>query len=835
MRGLYPKLWLAFSLVVCIACPCNKAGSCIGGPEWSDSRMVFFNPELGEDSLGLRPFFYSAQLFFPNDYDGFTHEGRSNTTNDYRRNCREWQQYLGGKTDLHDIYQVVYDSNADTFLTALATRSLADFFPGNTFIKALLKPERQAALEYLNFAKKFEFEQFTYKSDPWSDEYRYSWQRDSSALERLAAEARGKLAGAREPFLQKRWAYQVINTGYYATGGVSRDSLLRVFDRYFNSGRDNSILMPWALLKIAEMTPDTALANYRFARVFDLCQSKRIRALQLFRSASAEAALQYAQSPAEKATILAVRAMQNPGRGLDDLRRIAALCPTSAFLPLLLTREINKVEDWLLGARLSGLNPWVSFAPEYEWDENYEPKMNQWRRINAQKDRIYVQDLRLFLEGCIREKTRFATLLPLLRLAVSHVYFIEKQYRKAWNVLQQVQSVSDKRLLLQKNIAELLLLPHLRDVARPSTRDELARRLSYARQNARLLSEPDIQLGRIYLALSHAFFEKKDIARAGLLFGRGALNSATRTEHWWSETSAASFYDNLASIRDMEQLEQMLNSNNKSAFDEFITGPYQAVEITEIRSEWDYFKSDRERQTPVPTPDRIHDLKGTLAFRDGRLSLAWRELAQVDTGYWAMEFRTWDLDFCGSANLIAADTLPPLAGNNKARLIKQMLDLETEAAKNPDKRALNYYLLGNAWFHCSYWGRASGAFAPGKSIDDTDRPDPYRRGPAYLSNQPDPKRYGGVYYRCQRAARYFRLALDHRPDPELAARAFYMLAECDRRDRWMSARRMGENSPVKEGDVASPYFKAWAKQYGNTAAYRRCVDSCPGLKEYLGL
>lgn len=835
MSGLYPKLWLAFSLVVCIACPCNKAGSCISGPEWSDGRMVFFNPELGADSTGLRPFYYSANLFFPNDYDGFTHAGTSNTGNDYRRNCREWQQYFGGGVDLNDIYQVVYGSPADTFLTALATQSLADVFPGNTFVKALLKPERRAALEYLNFAKKFEFQQFNYLGDPWSNEYRYSWQRDSSALERLAAEARVNLAAAREPFLQQRWAYQVISTGYYAGAGISRDSLVGIFNRYFDSGRDKSVLMPWALLKIAEMTPDAALANYQFARVFDLCQSKRIRALQLFRSASAEDALRYAQNPAEKAAILAIRAMQNPGRGLDDLRRIAALCPTSPYLPLLLTREVNKAEDWLLSVRISGIDPWVSFAPDYEWDENYDRKMNQWRRINAQKDRVYLQDLRVFLEDCIRQKARFAASMPLLRLAVSHLYFIEKKYGKAWDVLQQVQPVAEKRWQLQKHIEELLLLPHLRDVRLPAVRDELARHLSYVRQNARLLSEPAIQLGRIYLALSHAFFEKKDIARAGLLFGRGALHSATRTEHWWHSTNAVSFYDNLASIQDMEQLERLLNSRHKPAFDAFITGPYQAVEVSEILSEWDYFKDDRERQTPVPTADQIHELKGTLAFRDDNLALAWQELAQVDSGYWAAEYRTWDVDFCGAAGLIAADTLPPLAGNNKARLAKKMLDLETEAVKNPATRALNYYLLGNAWFHCSYWGRASGAFAAGKSIDDTGRPDPYRRSPAYLSNQPDPKRYGGVYYRCHRAARYFRLALDHRPDPELAARAFYMLAECDRRDRWMSARRMGENSPVQEGDVASPYFKVWAKQYGNTAAFRQCVDSCPGLKEYLGL
>ncbi len=82
---------------------------------------------------------------------------------------------------------------------------------------------------------------------------------------------------------------------------------------------------------------------------------------------------------------------------------------------------------------------------------------------------------------------------------------------------------------------------------------------------------------------------------------------------------------------------------------------------------------------------------------------------------------------------IAADSLAyaPVSGFNKFQIVDKMYRLEQEAAKNPKKRAENYYLLGNAWFHCSYWGKAGSMLTYDRDIDDTDEPLKQRRSPAY--------------------------------------------------------------------------------------------------------
>ena len=835
MKDLFLRCALIISVLVAIT-PCNRIHSCFSEPGWGDTRMVFFNPELGEDSTGLKPFFYSYYYLFPNDYDGYTSLGQDNTINDYRRNCREWQAYLGGKIYLEDIYKVIYGSSADSFATALKTQTLGDFLPGNTFLKALQKPANAAALKYLDFAKRFEFQQFESASDPWEEPryYQNGFRQDSVMLDRLAQESVQELEKASDPFLRQRWAYQRINILYYKGGKGVPDSLSQTFAKYFDLKRDKTVLLPWALLKVAELNPNLEMANYQLALVFERCQSKRLRAIQLFASKSTEKTLPYARNGQEKATILTLRAIQNPGRGLSELKRISRLDPKSAYLPLLLTREINKVEDWLLTRKMTGQEAWHSFEPDYDWDENYDRKMDRWRRINVEKDRQYLHELRSVVAQMAAKQQRKPKLAPFLQLALAHLYYMEQRYPDAWRTLQAMRTGNNAHWQLQKNIQELLLLPQQADVRRPAVQVSLYKRLHYIRENALLLSEPARQLSRIYLALSHAFLAKKDIVTAGLFFGRASRHTATRVEEWWTSADAIGFYDNMASMKDLEALERLLQKKKKTPFEKWITEPYQKTELDGYYSEWSYYDTEADKPVPVVTADALHELMGTFAMRDGNLRRAATAFGKIDTAYWNRYYGVWSVDICGSTQFIAADSLPPLPDNNKYRIAKKMLDLQQEAIRNPAKRAENYYLLGNAWFHCSYWGCADGILTLHSSSSETDGPDPFRRGPTYLTSRPNLARYGHMYYRCTRAAAYFRKSLAARPNRELAARAFYMLAECDRRDRWMRIRR-GQNTSQEEGGVTSPMFKTWAKRYGKTAAYAECLDACPDLKVYLGV
>lgn len=836
MKNLFLRCALVGSMLVA-GSPCNQLDSCISWPEWDDTRIVFFNPELGNDSTGLRPFFYSTYYLFPNGYDAFPSFG-NNSLNDYRQNCREWQAYMGGKIDLDDIHQVIYGNTADLFTTAYKTETLHDFLPGNTFLKALQKPAYSAALRYLDFAKRFEFQQSESGSDPWDEHNNQNWQQqDSMLLDELTEEAHRGLSTAPDAFLRQRWAYQRINTLYYQGKDGAADSCKQIFNRYFNLKQDKTILLPWALLKLAEINPDTNEANYQFALVFDRCQSKRQRTVQRFRSADAEKAMPYARNNREKAAILTLKAVQFPGRDLNTLKQIGRLSPESPYVPLLITREINKLEDWLLTPRLAGVDGWHPFYPYRDYDadeteEHHERRLDRWQRVNAEKDLEYLHTLRQVVADLERQHRKKAKVAPFLQLALSHLYYMEGRKEDAWRTLQGMRPSANPRWTIQKNIQEVLLLPSRADVRQRSTQQALYRRLNYIRQHASQLTEPTRQLSRLYLALSHAFYAKKDIVKAGLIFGRASGYTAVRTESHWDSADALNLYDNLASLQDLEALQQLLAKKNKTPFEEFFTQPFQKIESEGVFSEWFGYRY-RAADEPVPTPAQLHELAGMFAMRDGNLKRAVAEFSLLDSLYWDTTGGVCKLDIFGATNFIAADTLARLPYNNKYLIAKKMLDLQREAIRNPAKRAENYYLLGNAWYHCSYWGVASEMITRHSSGSDTDRPDPHRRSPSYLTSKPDIRRYGPMYYRCARAAQYFRKSLAARPGRDLAARAYYMLAECDGRSREMT-RRHDPESRYEIDRITSPMFKIWEKRYGKTLAYRECLEACPDLRTYLG-
>lgn len=832
MNTSFLRLLPVFSLVLMVASPCNRAKSCYYGPDFEDSNMVFFNPELGNDSIGLRPFFFTRAFLFDDTQDWTWGDPQDYTFSDYEQNCKEWQAYLGKTVEVKDVYEVMYDGNPDAFLTAVKTQTLDDYKPGNSFVKALRNPQNAAALDYFYRAKQFEFQQFELAKDPWAEDNRYyyapGYYADSLLLPRLAKEAAQQLGTAPDNFLRQRYAFQYINALFYlAQEGVS-DTLRAVFDQYFDLKKDKTIVLPWALLKIAEANPNQTEANFQLAQVFDRCESKRFRVLQLYESGLERQTLAHAKTRNERAAVLTLTAMRDPGRALPALRDIAATAPHSPYLPLLLSREVNKLENWLLTPRFAGSTGWYSFMPEFDWDENYDRKVDRWIAKARVRDREYLAEVRQFVASWVRKRPT-----PLLRLALAHLQYMEGNYAASWQTLRLLRPGNNELYALQQKIQELLLIPHRMDVRKKSTQQALYERLMYVRKHSKRLTDPGRQIARIHQALSHAFWVRGDVPTAGLFFGRAANYVYVETNHFWTNQGIITFYDNLANRADLETLERLLDKPNKTPFEQYVTQNMQPEEFGGKYSEWQEYNFGSDT-IPVPSKDELYELMGTLALRDDDLAYAHKVMAKVDTAYWGGTDGGWSVDITGSPDFIASDSLGKVGpkGMNKFQIVDKMYRLKQEAAQNPAKRAENYYLLGNAWYHCSYWGRAGSMVSYQRSVSDTDEPLRRRRSPAYLNSRLDPKRYGAVFYRCARAAYYFQKALANNPDPELAARAYYMLAECDRRSRWMDLRRQ-PGYEGGEGGVTSPMFKTWAKRYKNTQAYQEALEECPDLRDYL--
>lgn len=821
---------LVSSILLFAVPPCGEVRSCVFYPEWDETRILFFNPALSSEA-SLRPFAYTAHLYFGetmlwDDEDGCQKGAeKSLTIEDYRRNCREWQGFIGQNTDLFDIEKVLYGDKADVFLTALADSSLQAEYPGNGFVKKLLDPQNRAALEYVKFAKTLEFQQLEGQSDPWGNSYTDNEERCVQMLQT----AREQVQLATSDFLRKRWAYQLIILQYYTEKG---SEIAATFQQYF-SDSDASILKSWALLKVAETEPDSVKANYLYAKVFDQCHSKRLRAAALFRSPLTEATVALAKTPQEKSVVLTMRAMQYPGRALSYLRRIVGYAPESRYLPLLVVREINKLEDWLLSNKLTGLDPFQGDAPEYNWDDpNYHKKLDIWKIKNAKKDQEYLREFRGWLENQAA-KSHAPQLKNLLTLAVAHLYLMENNPAKCRAWLDKVSGNKSPEIALQQTLEEILLLPEFEDINTPVVQEKLVNYLLKLRGSARLLSLAPEQQGRVFLWLAHAFFHKGNVAVAGLFFNRSWLTTGTDRDltSWNYRYQCMSFYDNFATVADVDALLKLIEKRPKTAFETFITSKFHPAEFSsEMGMEWFYDENIMDF-FPVPARERLLDLQGTIAFRNGDLNQALKSFSQMPADYWEKDENAQSLlanDFTGTTDSLPIQTLPH-AKASKARFVQSIITLEAEANANPAKRAENYYRIANAYFHASFWGKAWYMTSYGRS--QYDIPGKKGRNVAHMGYLPD-ECYKDDYFHCARAAAWYKKVLSENPPKELSAKAAFMLAYIDQINRRFKMREEGHDE--MPDDIHSPLFRQWKKQYGNTETYAKQMRTCPGLKDYLG-
>ena len=97
-----------------------------------------------------------------------------------------------------------------------------------------------------------------------------------------------------------------------------------------------------------------------------------------------------------------------------------------------------------------------------------------------------------------------------------------------------------------------------------------------------------------------------------------------------------------------------------------------------------------------------------------------------------------------------------------------MVALKKEAARDPKARALNNYLLGNAYFNMSWYGKYWGLSRIAWSI--------HREG---WSDEPVRTTGDDDYYGCVRAKRHYLIAMQAAKDPVLKAMACMMAEQCE--------------------------------------------------------
>lgn len=795
MKALYRKLLIAISTTLVIICSYTPTNSC--GPEYDpdEMRIMLFRSYLsGLDNM--QAFYYTPAFTTAWDTDPLK--------TDNRRNCHEWQVFTGKEVSAKDIYEVQYAMHPDDFLYTIRHPAATE---KNTFIKWLLQPAHKTALDYLSFAKRIEFAQ-TIDADPWkTDETGYT----SRYYDSLSNEAMQQCETIHAPFLQERYAFQAMKLLSYTIFTGEKDPIPHFaertracYEKYLLHKK--SIVADWALIYYAAVQKDENDRLLTMLQAFDRSEEKKAYAQKYLSSKKLTALKKTVPDHATRTLISAVAAMQNPGRALPTIQEISVADPSNKYLPLLICREVNKLEDWLLSPEL------LKFGPgSTGWTEKIYDQKNQ------RKDRIYLRQVR---DQFIAMLPRATTHKDLLSLAIVHLFQVDHQYAEANKYLRTIHT-TNPRYLKQQAIATTLNLIYTSDVSSPAVQQTLYKQLAtiidageedYNYQEYEGSSRPSKTISQLYLALSWQMKAKGDIVKAGLLSQKAGL-IVNDYYGYRSDTDTISynkiaFFDKYASPENIDALLAFKHGKHKTPFEKQITPKIWA------------------------TDDFYLDLKGTLQLRQKRYKAALATFERIPDHFWVHNYQYNDYltnryigNTVGLTGILKTSEkkYPYVSKKLILRDIVGLLDT-LAAAKQPAEKARLSLLAGNALFNISRPGKAWMMFSYGKGAGEgtLEYDDWYRW--VYYTFSPNDKMYESSYYRCADAVQLYHQALANAGnDKETAAQATVMLAVCDK--------AVHDYFPYKEG-YSSPYERLFKARYNKTQSFTAAVSSCPDIRSW---
>lgn len=314
-----------FILISCLTCLLYESRACAHDLERSDVQILLTTGGL-RDLTDLRTWFFTWR------YDRTVASVDPNGV-DASNNISEWMTALGPSVRRSDIEIILYHTDPNSFQSSVDARPLTERFPGNTFIAYVCRPENREVLTYLELAK--EIERLELNAD-WVYRLDHYY---------AAARAMAEKGLQRKPpqWLRQRFLYQWLRT--YPLP----DAVVYVLDKEFSGKAATTTIQRWILLRYAEALHSKNRpvdANLAVCEVFDMCPSKRPRALQLLDTKPhvTDATFQKA-SKRQRLILKTMLAMRDPLPRMTDVRSVYRLDPSSRYWIFLATRELDKLED----------------------------------------------------------------------------------------------------------------------------------------------------------------------------------------------------------------------------------------------------------------------------------------------------------------------------------------------------------------------------------------------------------------------------------------------------------------------------------------------------------
>ncbi|MFM9948604.1 MAG: hypothetical protein ACKV1O_11755 [Saprospiraceae bacterium] len=682
-------------------------------------------------------------------------------------NIREWHERYCKQANPNDIHYLVYTAPAyelENLRAAIVEKS-----PLSTFAPELLNNSFARYLHRHKCTETIDYllyakqcEPYALKPEGWKEQLR-----TTNAMNRLIKEGREQFMRTKSDYIRLRYAYQIIRLAHYLK---DYEQTLELFDFLMPKiDHDPSIVEFWilghkagALLALGKNVE----ASYLYSRVYDNCPGKRESAYLSFRIKTDEeweACMLLCQNDRERAALHALRASGEEARLIEEMESIYKLHPESEHLNALLIREVIRLERDLLG---------LDFNKRKEQNRRYLGIP----RKEADKRVIRLQAfVRQALKGGKVQRTDLWKLAEgYLELLAGDFYFAGKTFKAASELVES--DTLKKQLEVFQNVLNVISLDSINNDGEKAI--------------AALKSSDIYRLNKDF----PRFLQDRmaHLYRVGNQEGKAFLQYYP--------------FDYLKLNPKDAIVDDLLRTTRKETTNRLERNMIEKEDGTTIEND-------------------LIEMKATMLLGEFRLEAALETLKEINREEWD-SYGTF-YPFVERLNDCVHCRIPDTIGAryNKGKLIEELLELEYRAKSetNADLAAGRFYRLGLGLYNMTYFGSSwkaadyyrSGASMQRRHLKDGDSVTPHHLYP------------GGnrEVFDCSRAQFYFEKARILAENPELAARATFMAAKCERNEYYVKS---------ASSDVPRTYFyfNVLKENYSDTRYYARAIRECKYFKAY---
>lgn len=774
---IYPTIMRVFnSLLLVLSFQVSLACGWSVSPE--TSRLALFKAQR-EGFFKLTPFYYSADYYYS-----------TNTVSgvDQELNCLEWKKKLGNSIDPKDVYTILYETDSEQFENAFESKSLKKVFEKNTFIEALLLSKNKAFLNYIVFAKKLEYNSnVDVKWESWDQIGYGSKDHKPADLEDFEK----KIKTARDPFLKQRYAFLILRYSFYAQ---DKNEVIRLYDTYFAENK-NTILEPWALYYKALCIENFPLQNYLLSKVFASCEEKSFAVLQHYNWKLNAETLALVQNDEERSVILSIESFRNPAPDLKTIEDVYKLSPNSINLSFLIGREINKLEDWIFTPQYTNNgSPSVTFQGT-DWYEDYAKAKEE----NLNKDILNLRALEYFLIS-IREQS-FGEQKDYITAAIAQLCFMDDQIDEGKKYTDMISDKANASIQMQKNIQLALVSLKQDDLKSEKVQNQLFQYFDSVENLVETDNGLFKNLYSLYRIASADFAKKGDRVTAGLLMMKSDLKNEGEYSGYYNQPyfyNYIGYFDRTATVEDVDRLMALQQKKDKTPFEKYICSGTIAPNIN-------YYK----------------DLKGTIAFRNNNLELAYETFSSMPKDFWEKNYSYKDYlnENPFSPKILQSDKERKFDYSfNKTDFIAKLIELKKQNTASSNLQLAHAYFnvsyLGNSWMMVAYDWTSGESYVDYVYGDNTEIEKTYQKG---------------NYYSLTMAKMYYEKALKMSKNNNEKALASLMIFECNYYNHYANiiSAEEEEKNPFKAGKELMNFYSL----YKTTPTFKKY--NCPLLKVFI--